>query len=332
VNTARDDFFIDTTQYWSTPERAEGFFRTSGNVDVLVDPIIFPRLLTCFMGDPSSVGPGTGSSYVHTWKFGSNELYTAAGSGTGNPSACTGIKPFTVNIGQGIEKDRELYGCVIRGMSIEGVSREHVTCSLDLLGSGDEALVAAASPTDIAEGYADYKQPYYTFINTSTANITAANASNTNKLLSPGAIEAFRLNATRGINADYYPLGSRYLGDVILDGMAEVSGTMDFAFNTEKEHERFLADISSYETGDQPSFAVTMNFRGPQLSGAVYYDYQIYIPKVNYTASTVNLNARNRIVQKVDWRAIHSLSDLSAMNMSITNLTSAYTTLVTSPP
>jgi hypothetical protein len=333
LNTTREDFFIDTTQYWSTPERAEGFFRTSGTADILVDPVIFPRILTLFMGDPTSdlrtdANETSPPSYDHVWKMGHNELYTATGdlTASGNPSNCTGVKPFSAIIGQGIEKDRELLGCVIRGMTIEGVSREHVTCSLDILGSGDEQLTAADGTDNVANGYADYTMPYFTFINTTTATINATS----NKLLSPGTIEAFRMTAERGINTDYYPLGSRYLGSVILDGMVNVSGSMDFTFDSEDEHERFLSDVNSYETGNQASFATVLTFRGPaiDLAPLTYYEYTITIPKTHYTASTVSLNARDRIVQKVDWRAIHSLADECVLKMSMRNITSGYTTLV----
>ena len=56
INTTREDFYPETTQYWTVAHRAEGLKRTSGSFDTLVDPIQWPWLLVYFIGDSSGSG------------------------------------------------------------------------------------------------------------------------------------------------------------------------------------------------------------------------------------------------------------------------------------
>lgn len=321
LNTTREDFYIDTTQYWSTPERAEGYFRTSGSIDILVDPVIFPNVLVHAMGDPKLANGASGSVslgssvYKHTWLIGYNEEYSSE-------NATTGIKSFTTHIGQGIEKDRVLYGCLFGGFSLEAVAREHFTCSLDVFASGHEKLVANADPylpANVATGYTLYTQPYFTFNNVATMTIGAADRIDADPL-----IEAFRMRVDRGWDQDLYTLGKRYIGRAMQHGMVNVNGSMDFAFTSENEHERFLSAVGTYETGDQTQFETVIGLQGATAGGAYKYSLTITIPKTSFTASTTNLNARDRIVQKVDWRGSFDLTSKCAAQIDIQNLTSSY--------
>jgi len=318
----REDFFVDTTQYWSVGEKAEGFFRMSGDVDILVDPVIFPYVLVLGLGDPSlangasgSVQQGSTTAYKHTFRFGHKEVYTQNG---------TGLKSFTCRVGEGVEKDRTIYGGFIRGMTFEAVSRERVTCTLDVIGNGHEKLETANSTpyadTDIANGYALYTQPYYTFNSASVMTVGS-----NDRLAAAPKIESFRLTLERGLDADFYPLGSRYLGDILLSGMASITGSMDFAFESQDEHERFLSAVSSYETGNQASFATVLTFHGGTAgNGAYYYDMTFTLPKTYYTTSTPSVSARDRIVQRVDFKAAYDLTTNCAAQIDVTNIATSY--------
>ena len=307
INTTREDFYPETTQTWVPGKRAEGFFRTAGSFDTLVDPCQWTKLLCFFTGDPSiSVGP----PYTFTFKFGANEIYDVGS---------TGVKPFTTYIGVGIARDREIVGCVMDSLSLECVNKEVVTSTVGILGSGLESLHASAHDPV----YTAYTQPYLTFQGATTFDVGVSN-----RLTTAPAIEAFRMTMNRGWDADHYLLGSRFLGGNVgpmQSGMCSVEGTMDFSFTSEQEHERFLGAIGTYTAGDQAPFKIKAI-----LAGAAGYSIQIDIPVVHYRASTVSVSGRDRIVQSCDWVGMYSGgTDLAAAIFTVNNNfnTTGYSTL-----
>lgn len=306
VVTSREDFYPETTQYWEPSNKLEGFFRTRGTVTMPVDPVVFPQLLVYFMGDPVSnklAEAGAEDPYEHTFKFGANEV--VAGSG---------LKSFTTDIGVGIEKDRRLFGCMGTKLSIEAISREQVTCSLDLVGNGNETLVDPGTPD-----YSTYTQPEFTF--NSAYAMTVGGAS---RITQQPTIEAFRLDLERGVAEDYYPLGKRYVNAFLPSGVASVSGSMDFTFESEDEHERFLSAVGQFATGDQASFATALTFRGAQIYLTNYYTLLITIPKTYYTVSTPSTKARDRIVQTCDFKGIYDTGTSCAASIYVVNVTTGY--------
>lgn len=301
--TSREDFFPETTEYWTPSSKPEGFFRTRGTVNVPVESVVFPWVLVMGLGDPASTQQGGTAAYKHVFKFGANEVV-----GT------TGIKPFTTKVGVGIEKDRRFLGCIIPKLSFEAVSREQVTCGIDMIGRGHETLETAVSPS-----YTAYTQPEFTF-----NSATVMTVGTVDRLITQPTIEAYRLDLERGWAEDYYPLGSRYVGLGIPSGMANVSGSMDFAFESEDEHERFLTAVGGSGTGDQTSFAVVLSLRGALISGAYYYQIDFTLPKTYYTVSTPSVKARDRIVQTCDFRCIYDSSSSCAAQIDATNITVTY--------
>jgi len=306
INTTREDFFPETTEFWTVDSKAEGFFRTSGDFEVLVDPIQWPKLLAYFIGDGTSAPAQGGGPFDHTFLFGANETVST-----------TGVKAFTLGIGVGIEKDRGILGTLIESLSIEAVNREVVSCTVSVVGSGEEKLWTAWTPT-----YASYTQPYLTFGSASTMTIGG-----TDRLTTAPTIEAFRLTLSRGLDADHYVLGKRFLSAATLSGMASVEGTMDLSFTSEDEHERFLTAVGSYISGDQASFALVMNLRGAVASGAQYYEVEFTIPETYYTGSTANVSGRDRIVQTVNFRGNYASGTAAAAKIRVRNMTTSYATL-----
>lgn len=310
INTTREDFYPETTQYWVVGKRAEGFFRTRGSFDTLVEPVQWPKLLVLMTGDPSTTGP-TDSTYQHVFKFGGNEVVET-----------TGIKPFTTFIGVGIEKDRQIEGCVMESITLEAINKEVVSSTVSIIGSGDESLITAKTPS-----YTAYAQPYLTFASTSAMGITGSVTGATNRLTTQPTIEAFRMTLTRGWDSDHYVLGNRFLASTTPAGMSTVTGTMDFSFQSEDEYERFLADVGTYAAGDQPPFAINLTLEGALSGASAKYTVQVDIPEAHYTASTVSVKGRDRIVQTVDWMGMYNSVDTCAAKVTVKNLTSSYTSL-----
>jgi len=323
INTTREDFYPETTDYWTIPMRSEGYFRTSGSFDTLVDPVVWPKLLVLFMGDPTaSSQQGGTTAYLHDFKFGADETF-----------ATTGVKPFTTRIGVGIEKDRQIVGCVAESLTIEAVAREVVSSSVGIIGSGSESLEAATSSGDVEVGWAKYTQPYLTFVSATLMNVGGTMdadgviTSGVDRLTTDPTVEAFRLTLSRGWDADHYVLGTRFLYDGTMSGMASVEGSMDFSFTSEYELERFLSAIGTYQAGDQTPFSARLRLVGAQISGIYYYTVDILLPQISFTASTQSVGARDRIVQTVDFKAKHAVLPDCACWIKVTNIATAYTSL-----
>jgi len=306
INTTREDFFPETTDYWVPSSKAEGLFRTAGDFETLVDPVQWPKLLVLHVGDPTSAQQGETSAYLHTFKFGANETVSS-----------TGIKPFTTKIGVGIEKDREILGCVMESMSIEAINKEEVSCTCSIIGSGNEQLKTAATPN-----WSAYTQPHFTFVSADTMTIGG-----TDRLSTPPEVEAFRLTLGRSWDADHYVLGTRFLYEPTLSGFATVEGSLDLSFTSEDEHERFLSAVDATGAGDQSSFAIVLQLTGANIESSYDYYVKFTIPKAYYTASTASVSGRDRITQTVEFRGLYDGTSDCACQIDVENTTTSYTSL-----
>lgn len=313
VNTTREDFFPDTTETWVGQDRAEGIFKTAGSFDILVEPNIFPKLMTFFIGDPVSSTPISDSGYTHTWKFGNKETV-----------ATTGIKPFTIWVGTGAavdgagtdDVDRQMASNVFESMSLEYSGRDLVSLTMGVLGSGKEAMVEDKTPVYTV----DYTgQPYFTFADCSLFQINGVS-----RLADP-MVEAFSLNLNRGYDADHFRLGSRFWAYPSLSGMASVGGSIDLSFTSTDEHEHFLSALGAAATaGDQTPFALQCKLEGALYGVTDKYTIDVTVPKVSFTASTPSVSGRDRVVQKLDWRGMNDGTD-SACTIVVKNIKEAYT-------
>lgn len=306
IETRRTDFFPETTEHWTVPVKAEGYFSTSGDFDTVVEPVVWPWLLVYFIGDPSTSQPDSvnaPNTYQHVFKFGADETVSS-----------TGIKPFTIKIGTGIERDRQIVGNVIETLTIEAVNRELVASTVSIIGSGHETLVTADTPD-----WSAYTHPPLAFTSLSTFTIGG-----TDRLTTQPTVEAFRLSLGRSWDADHYVLGNRYWAYPILSGYATVEGSIDLTWRSQDEYERFLSSVGATETGDQSSFAIDLILRGNLIEESYYYQIEVTIPKAYYTSSTANITGRDRIVQTVNFRGIYDSSEACACKIIVQNSTASY--------
>ena len=305
IGTTRNDYYAETTEFWTPDVKTEGYFTGGGDAVIPVEPVQFPKLLVFFMGDPSS-SVITDSAYTHVFKFGANEAVSSSA-----------VKAFTITKGVGIEKDRRFDGGFIEGLNIECRARELVTSTVNFVHSGNETLQTAGTPS-----YTNYAQPYFSFSSAATMTIGEAD-----RLTTAPTIENFTVNFNRGIDKDHYVLGARYLAAQTLSGFASVSGSMDLTFSSEDEHERFLTAVAGAETGDQTSFEIILLLQGALIGSASKYGIQVNIPEAHYTLSDVNVTGRDRIVQTVNYRGNYNSTDECAAFVTVTNITESYTSL-----
>jgi len=308
VGTTREDFFPETAEYWTPTSKVDGFFRGGGDIVIPVDPVQFPKLLVLHMGDPTTTGPDD-SAYEHVFKYGGNESVSA-----------TGVKPFTLYKGVGIEKDRLFLGCLIENLTLDCVNREPVTATVSVIHSGHETLETARTPD-----YSAYDPPrFFSFAKVATMTIGGAD-----RLSTAPTIEAFHGSLPRSYDTDHYVLGNPYLAAPSLSGFAIPTGSMDLSFTSEDEHERFLGSVGASETGDQSSFAIVLELQGALIGSSSKYGIKIEIPKAYYTGegSVANVTGRDRIVQTVNWRGAYDSSEACSAKITVTNITDDYTSL-----
>jgi len=306
INSVRNDYFPETTEFWTPDVKAEGYWSGGGDAVIPVDPIQWVKLLPFFIGDGSS-SEASDSAYTHTFKFGANESV-----GT------TGIKASTILKGVGIEKDRRFEGGVIESIALEIVGRELVTSTVTFYHCGDESLTTAASPV-----YTSYTQPFF-----SGASVTTMTVNNDDRLTTAPTIENFRVTLTRGWDKDHYVLGSQKVAAATLSGFASVTGSMDFTFTSEDELERFLTAVGGTGIGSQSSFEIIVALQGALIGVTSKYGIQLNIPEAYYVGPVeANLTGRDRIIQTVNFRGNYNSTDLCAAFFTCVNETSAYSTL-----
>jgi len=309
INTTREDYYPETTEFWTTDTYVDGLKRGGGDVEVLVDPKQWPKLLVMHLGDPTSTYITlSGTVYTHQFLFGANEVV-----GT------SGLKSFTVLKGVGIEKDRQFDGGFITDMEIEARAREVVGCTVSIVTDGDEALITANTPDWVMYS----GQRYLTF-----ADAQAMTVGGTDRLTTAPTIEAFTLRLGRGYDTDHNVLGKKTLAAQTQHGFATVEGTMDFTFTSEDEHERFLGYVGGTAMGIQSAFVTVLNLRGDMISSGYYNDVEFSIPETHYTASEPSSTGRDRIVQTVNFRGNYSAGSGCAAMVMVTNAVSSYINLI----
>jgi len=307
VETTREDYYPETTEYWTPDTYTMGLFRSGGDIEILVDAYQFPKLLVGHLGDPATSTVLSGVVYQHVFNYGGQETVLTSG-----------IKSFSIVKGTGIEKDRRFDGGIITDLEVEARAREAIGCTISVVGNGKENLVTASSAS-----YVRYSgQRYLTFADAQTMTVGGSG-----RLATDPTIEAFTIRLPRGYDTDHYRLGSEYMAAQTLHGVAIPEGSMDFSFTSQDEHERFLGIVGGTATSEQSGHITVLKLRGDEVSSGYYNEIEFSLPETYYTASEAALTGRDRIVQTVNYRGnYHALSGHS-VQVTVQNTTSSYTAL-----
>jgi len=307
IETTRGDHFPETVDKWTPTSYAKGPFAAGGDFATLVDPHQFVKILAFHLGDPSTSTLVAETVYQHEFRYGGTESVSA-----------TGLKSFTIIKGVGIEKDRRFDGGVITNLTVEARAKEVVAATVTVAGNGRETLITASGAS-----YAMYSgQRYMTFADAATMTV-----GNTDRLTTDPTIEAFTLELPRPHDLDHYRLGSEYVADQTPHGSAIPTGSMEFTFKSQDEHERFLSIVGATATDKQSGHITVLTLRGDEISSGYYNQITFSIPETYYTASENALTGRDRIVQTVNYRGNHhALSGVSVL-ITVQNKTSSYVNL-----
>jgi len=324
ITLAREDYFPETMDHWTVTSKAEGHFSHSGDFEVLIEPVQWPKLLVLFCQDAftAPAQQAATAAYKHTWGFGADELVTVNG---------VQIKPFTTRIGVdgvsggGVDDDRRMTGQMIESITIEGAAREVLSCTVSTVGSGYETLETAITQAAVTTALETaYTQPYFVFSDVETATVgghdlIAGDGTNT--------IESFSLTLKRSYDTEQYAQGTRYWHYPTLSGMAEVTGTIEMSWQDQDEYERFLGAVAATGTQDQASFEIVIRWEGATIATTYEYDLTITIPKAYWTGSSIPVSARDRIKQTLEYRGIYDPTANNACKIEVTNIATSYSSL-----
>ena len=307
INSTREDNFPETAETWSPGDYVQGPSRAGGDIATLVEPYQFPKLLAFHLGDPATTTVLSGVVYQHVFNYGGTESVSSSG-----------LKSFTIFKGTGIEKDRQFDGGIITNLNVEARAREVVGATITVIGNGKETLVTASGAN-----YVRYSgQRYLTF-----ADATVMTVGSADRLITDPVIEAFTLELPRNYDADHYRLGTPYMADQSPSGVIVPTGTMDFGFKSQDEHERFLGMVGATSTGPQSGHITVLTLKGDLIASGYWNQITVSLPETYYTASENAVTARDRIVNTVNYRGnYHSLSGHSAQ-ITVQNKTSSYVAL-----
>ena len=307
VQTTRGDHFPETVESWTPGNYVEGPYAAGGDIETLVDPYQFTKLLVFHLGDPTTSVVVTGSVYKHKFTYGGTESVSA-----------TGLKSFTIIKGVGIEKDRRFDGGIITNLQIEARAKEVVGGTISVIGNGKETLQTASGASYVRYSGARFM---------SFADAETMTVGGSGRLTTAPFIEAFTLSLPRGYDADHYVLSKSTLAAQTLHGVAIPTGTMDFTFTSEDEHERFLSIVGATTTGPQSGHATILNLRGDLITSGYYNEIEFSIPNTFYTASENAVRGKDRIVQTVTYRGNHNTLSGCSVQVTVQNKTSSYVAL-----
>jgi len=307
VHSRRDDFYPETQAYWTPESYVRGPSSVGGDIEVLVEPYQFTKLLVYHLGTPSTSTVLSGTVYAHAFSYGGTEKVSLSG-----------LQSFTLVKGDSVEKDRQFDGTFITDIETEARAAEVVAGTISVVGKGSESLITASSAN-----YITYSgRRYLTFADASVMTVGGSS-----RLTADPTIESFTLRLPRGYDTEHRRLGSPYIAAQTLHGVAIPEGTMDFTFTNKDEHERFLSHVGATSIGAQSGFITVLTLAGDTISSGYTDQITISIPETRYTASEAAVTGRDRIVQTVNYRGnYHALSGHSVM-ITVQNATSAYTTL-----
>ena len=307
VQTTRGDHYPETVERWTPTDYVEGPYAAGGDIETLVDPYQFPKLLVFHLGDSTPSTVLSGVVFKHTFTYGGTEGVSS-----------TGLKSFTIIKGVGIETDRRFDGGIITNLQVEARAKEVVGATISVIGNGAETLQTASGAN-----YVRYSgQRYMTFADANTMTVGGGD-----RLTTAPTIEAFTLALPRGYDADHYVLGKKTLAAQTPHGVVIPTGTMDFSFTSEDEHERFLSIVGATTTGPQSGHITVLKLRGDVISSGYYNEIEFSLPNTFYTASENAVRGRDRIVQAVTYRGNYSTLSGCSVQVTVQNKTSSYVAL-----
>ena len=192
---------------------------------------------------------------------------------------------------------RKFLGCVCSSLELSVAAGELLGLSFEVVGQREEAFTP--------EGAVELdKTPFISSADLATCHIGGVEA----------RLEALVLTVSNRLADDVFELGSRYLAEVPAQAL-EITGSFDLRFASREHLDRFLS-------GEETS--LYLRFTGPELEGGLRYELEVELPRIVYKAAGANISARERLVERVEFEALHDEEAGYAIRFVLQNQEGAY--------
>lgn len=280
---------VRTAGYRSMRKRVLGGYKLEGSIDFIGDPNEVASLLYMAFCTGSDVSSDTDLTTTTAYQY------------TVEPKQ--ELNSFTAHIApavtdsSGTYKLRECVGGFITGLTLEASAGEILTVSTDWTFQKDKIVTDTINEADSAPGFSTADPLVFTQGSVEFDDNVIAN------------VEAFSVTFENDIDTDAFVLGSRFLPGMRIQGF-NVTGNMDIAFEDWTQYQRFLGSASAVMPSSTVSpYHVELIFTGG-LTGNTgsypNYALEIDMPEVYFDTTEATFDARDRIVQSIDFTAIHN--------------------------
>jgi len=254
-----------------------GPFNATGSIDTWLYPNVVSSLVCSGINKATnSTTTGSSAPYTHTISPG------------------TEIDSFSLELGYDAVGTRNLVGCCVNNITIDGVKRERVGVSMDIIGSkepGTGTTLAAAQTGVLAPPVAPFVFQ--------ESSISYAGSAKTD-------IESLSVSISNNLPDDKFALGDRYLSDIRSNvGKREITLTADIRFEAATDYNKYIGGTK---------FAVVMdNARGSS------YEFKIDAKECIYTGFPTNVSGRDRFLPSAEMRALYNTSASKALEITVKN-------------
>jgi len=270
VSVRRENLFFETACQRVPIDMLGGPYVVEGDIDLILTPSAAARLLYLAMGALEKTGVDDEANpvaYCHFIRVG-DQLPTAEFD-----LICDGQK-LTVT------------GAVVRRLELSFVARELVGATVGILGA--HAEVSSESATQ-----PPFERPFFP----STIKVKR------NGEEIQAQVQAVRITLENSVADDAHVLGSLELPKMFTQGV-EVTGEIEWQFSDWSEYQRFLGSTTPIE--EVPSVNYQIEVKGDETGSSVYpnYDMILDFPNSFITESDVHFTRRERVVQRIAFKAL----------------------------
>lgn len=290
---APDQGMIDirTAGYRSMRKRVPGGYVLEGSVDFIGDPNEIATLVAFTFGQISDVSTASDASGTATYKY-TMEPEQELDSFTAH------IAP-AVTDGTDTYKLREAVGGGITGLTLEAAANDILTATADMVFKKDKIITDSINEAGSAPGFSDVDPFVFT-----QGSVTLGGDPQSD-------VEAFSLSFENDIDTEAFVIGSRFLPGLRIQGF-DVTGSLDLAFENWAAYQKFLGSSSRVMPDDEnDSYALVLEFEGGTTGNTGAADYSNYkmtitLPEVWLDTTEASFDARDRIVQSIEFTATHN--------------------------
>jgi len=281
VSVRRENLWLESAWHRTPHTMLGGPYVAEGDIDLILTPHGTLRLVYLAMGRLASTEADDDTSptaWKHDIKITDDQLPTAE------------FDIFFDNY------NFKVLGAVVRRLEISMVARELVAATVGILGA--KVQVGTGGGSSPAE-----EKPWYP----STVVVKKDGTE------IPGKVQAFRLTIENSVADDAHVLGSLELPNMFTQGV-EVSGEIEIQFSDWDEYQSFLG-------GSEPQQEVSPCFLEVYIygdeTGSTVADFErhcmkIFLSRCYYTESDVHFTRRERVVQRISFKAASKIGDVGA--------------------